>query len=166
MDSSNWFTRRGLKVPREGEVSVILGVPELRQNADHDCGRAAAEAACLAVGAKFDPRRFVADPVDGIEPGEMERQLRGIGLDVLAGNMTVPKLKAVTELGCPVLTPIRADGVGHWVVVKGVARGRVHVMDPWPGGRQWYSVADFLDRWSDETRQGSRYVRWGICVGR
>ena len=143
---------------------AVLDVPVLRQNADHDCGRAAAEAACLTVGAKFDPAKFRADPLDGIDPAGMETQLRELGLFVAAGNMDVALLRAVTAVGRPVLTPIQVDGNGHWVVVRGVCRNKVHVMDPYPSGRAVYTAAEFLAAWHDSTRRGWHLRQWGLVV--
>lgn len=145
---------------------MVLDVLSVRQREPHDCGRAGARAVCGFLGVRVPADYFPADPMDGIDPGELERRYRGLGLSVVAGNFDLADLRHFTKAGRPVHVPIQADGGGHWVVVKGVGRGKVYVMDPWPDGRQSYATADFLALWSDGTRHGAAYVRWGIAIGR
>lgn len=84
-------------------------------------------------------------------------------LSVLSGTMTVDDLRHLTRTKRPVVCPVTLpDGNGHWVVVRGVLRGRVHIHCPIFGPHA-QPVAAWLSRWYDSTSKGHEYDRWGIC---
>lgn len=138
-----------------------LLIPDVRQRSDFDCGQAAVEAVFRYHGLTGAVRRL-ANPVQGMAPDTLEAVLRSVGLAVLSGEMTAADLRHLTATGRPVLCPIQHDGVGHWVVAAGVARGKVHYHDPLAGPRS-LRLAEWADRWTDTGRHGTAFVRFGVC---
>lgn len=142
----------------------MLTIPDVRQVADWDCG-----AACVAALFRFyglPPAAWVgklANPIQGMSPDTAEALLRAAGLAVLSGSMTLPDLTYLTRSGRPVMTPIQSERTGHWVIVRGVSRGRVHFHCPTDGPRRLPALA-WVDRWHDTTRFGVAYVRYGIAT--
>lgn len=142
---------------------MLLDIPDVRQASDYDCG-----AACLDAVAQFHGLRVrgparLANAVQGMSPDTVEAVLRALGLPVLSGTMAVADLRHLTRTGRPVLCPVARAG-GHWVVVRGVARGKVHFHDPaaGPGAER---EADWLAGWRDVARSGAEFARWGIGAG-
>jgi ABC-type bacteriocin/lantibiotic exporter with double-glycine peptidase domain len=104
--------------------------------------------------------------IDGTDPRVLEALFRKTGLGVVAGEMTVGMVRHLIGEGWPVVTLVRQGGVGHYVVVCGVNRGRVYLMDP-DGGERTETVKEFVDRWraGDVCRTGFAYFQWGIAAG-
>jgi predicted double-glycine peptidase len=80
-----------------------------------------------------------------------------------SGSFTADHLKAVTACGTPVACLVQSEGTGHWVVVRGVVRGKVYFMDPDCGLSamplpKWESV------WIDSDRRGTVFRRHGLAV--
>lgn len=157
-----WCADRGLP-PCEGEVPVLLDLPDIRQTADYDCG-----AAVVDVVLKFHGVRscaavlLLANPVQGCSPDTVEAMLRRAGLPVQSGTMTVEDLRHHTRQGRPVLCPVARYG-GHWVVVRGV-RGGVYYHDPLVGPTRAPALA-WQAEWRDLTRNDHAFDRWGIAAG-
>lgn len=162
-----WRAARGL--PRCEEDDVLLSVPDIRQRDEHDCGDAALEMVCAFIGVKVPKSLKLANPVQGMALETMEAALRALGLRVNSGHcvLGVADLQHYTRAGLPVLCPITVDSVGHWVVVTGVARKRVHFNDPsWRGPRS-LPFGEWLDCWRDYSRPGlTLFDRWGIVAAR
>lgn len=158
----NWFARRG--IPRT-DGDVMLDIPPVLQRKDFDCG-----AACVAAVAEFHGLaargvRGWACPVAGMAPDTMLAALRSLGLSVLAGGpLEVTTLRALTKEGWPVICPITRAAGGHWVVVRGVRRGRVHFHCPTHGASS-EPVATWETQWCDSTETGTPFVRWGVAAG-
>lgn len=140
----------------------MLTLPDLRQQTGHDCGQTAAAVVYRLHGRrKADPPK--GSELDGTHPAEMERAFRDAGLCVQSGDMTPADLRHHTRAGRPVVCLVtEADGTGHWVVVAGVARGKVHFHCPAAGPRTEPTAA-FAARWHDSDRVAVRYERWGIA---
>lgn len=138
----------------------MLTIPDIRQREDYDCGAAALDAVASYWGLRARGPAKLANAVHGMAPDTVEAVLRALGLSVLSGEMTVADLRHLTREGRPVLCPVAVRG-GHWVVVRGVERGRVHVHCPIEGPAAW-RLADWEAGWADSTR-GREFVRWGIC---
>jgi ABC-type bacteriocin/lantibiotic exporter with double-glycine peptidase domain len=142
---------------------MILDLPDLRQSSDFDCSDA-----CLRIVFRFFGRArspAVATPVDGADPRALEAAFRRAGFFAQAGDGLTPlDLRFHTRLGHPVVCLVtNHDGVGHYVVVAGVARGFVHYQDPETGpGRE--RAAAFFARWRDSDHDGRRFNRWAIIV--
>jgi ABC-type bacteriocin/lantibiotic exporter with double-glycine peptidase domain len=77
--------------------------------------------------------------------------------------MTLDDLRHHHRLGRPVVCLVRIDGGGHWVVVRGVTRSRVHFHDP-ADGRQSLPFAEWESRWIDTDRAGTVFRQHGISV--
>lgn len=145
----------------------MIEVPDIRQNGDYDCGDAAIDAALGAIGAKRPRGTRLANPVQGMGADTVAAILRGCGLKVWAGPVLtgIEGLRHLTRAGLPVLCCISERG-GHWVVVRGVSRGRVYFQDP-AAGPTSRPVGAWLGVWHDsEAESGHHYDRWGIAVAR
>ena len=141
----------------------LLDVPDTRQRGDYDCGAACVDAVAAFFGKRKRGPAALANPIQGMSPDTVEAVLRSLGFGILSGAMTVADLGHLTATGRPVLCPV-ADHGGHWLVVRGVARDKVHVMDPDAGFRR-VPRDGWLAGWRDVSRSGHRYDRWGIGVG-
>ena len=143
---------------------MLLDVPPVMQCADYDCGAAAVDCVAQFWGLRpRGPAKF-SNRVQGMSPDTVEALLRALGLSVLSGNMTVDDLKHLTRTGRPVLCPVDLYG-GHWVVVRGVGRGKVHYHCPTDGPGSM-PAKDWAEKWKDVSRGGQEFVRFGICPGR
>jgi hypothetical protein len=139
-----------------------IDLPDLRQLPDgFDCGTVAAEIFWDHFGIKSRP--VPATHIDGTSPDVLESLLWDSGMAVQAGTMEVADLKHHTGRGRPVACCVtEPDGVGHWVVVGGVTRGRVRYQCPLKGPAS-EPVEAFEKRWADRTRRSVRFERWGIA---
>lgn len=140
----------------------MLAIPDVRQRDNYDCGPA-----CVKSVEQFYGRNrplveyvagLVASPTEGTDPRTVERYLRGLGYCILSGEMTVDLLRHFTDKDWPVIVLT----TGHYVVARGVARGRVYVQDPDLGPRSIKSE-DFAKAWEDHDRVET-FHRWGIAV--
>lgn len=158
-----WCAARGL--PRCEDDAVILSLPDVRQERDDNCGTAAAEVVRRFYGIR-ERAADLANPIQGTAPDTLAAVLRSLGLNVLAGQMLggVADLQHFTRLGYPVVCCVTLNGAGHWVVVAGVARGRVHFHDPLAGPRK-LPLSEWLDCWRDTSAETAQPFRsWGIVV--
>lgn len=156
-----WRADRGLTVC-EGVDVPLLDVPDIRQRTDYDCGDAAVDSVLRFLGIRTRAGEALANSVDGTHPSSIEAALRRAGLVVQSGTMTPADLQHHTQLGRPVLCPIASHG-GHWVVVRGVARGCVYYQCP-TDGPLVKRVAEWCALWRDSTRAAHDFDRWGIAV--
>lgn len=169
-DCMDWFASRGL-TRTEGDT-VLLDVPDHRQQDDYSCGAVALRVLFEYHGVK--PRLWkplvdaLPNPVQGMAPDTVESVLYSVfGRPPLRGALGIDDLRHLTRTGRPVLCPItceRDDGSrgGHWVCVRGVGRGRVYVHCP-TNGRESYTLTDWDRCWVDESEGGSVYHRFGLC---
>jgi ABC-type bacteriocin/lantibiotic exporter with double-glycine peptidase domain len=105
----------------------------------------------------------LANPVQGTAPDTIEAVLRAAGLPVVSGSMRGGDLEHFTRCGRPVICPLSLSG-GHWVVIAEANRNYVTFHDPLVGSR-WMWTDDFADVWTDTTRNGHTFARWGIAAG-
>jgi ABC-type bacteriocin/lantibiotic exporter with double-glycine peptidase domain len=139
----------------------LIDLPDVRQRADHDCG--AAVFACVTRYWEGRGRKIKSHPIHGTPPDQLEPAFRAAGYLVSSGNMTVGDLKHHAGQGRPVVCPVQWDGCGHWVVVRGVARGRVYLMDP-ANGPTSVTLAEWEACWHDADRRATVYERHGLAV--
>lgn len=140
---------------------MVLRIPDVRQQADFDCGPAAIDSVLLFLGLPRYGPATLANPVDGMPPATVESVLRSVGLKVLSGQMTLADLKHITSSGRPVVCPVALHS-GHWVVVAGVERMRVYFQCPVDGPRA-VPAKEWSALWSDRSRT-HEYAAWGIAV--
>lgn len=138
----------------------MIELPEVKQKQQFDCGKAAA-ACVLNYYEVPNASRLITDPLDGTDPRTLEIFFRRCGFNVLSGEMTLGVLKYLTDNAFPVIAVLK----GHYVVVAGVARGRVRFMCP-TDGHTSDPISAFLARWVDDDRLGASYNQFGICVWR
>ena len=140
----------------------MLSLPDCRQRDDWSCGQTAARVVFQFHG--FRGRSPQGSPIDGTDPRSLETAFLAAGLLVQSGEMTPADLRHHTRLGRPVVCLVtEPDGVGHYVVVGGLLRGRVRYHCPTVGASS-EPVAAFDARWHDSDRVAVRYTRWGIAV--
>lgn len=97
--------------------------------------------------------------LDGVDPRTIESVLRRRGLSVASGNWTRGDVQHFTRSDRPVIACVP----DHWVVVAGLRRGRVSLMDPIHGiaSEHW---SEFAARWLDSDRFGGVYRAFGIVA--
>ena len=159
MDSRSWFAARHIK--RAEGVLMLLVIPDIRQSADYDCGDAVVSALARFHG--IGVSGGISNAIQGTDPGTVEAVVRRWGLPVVSGTLTLADLAHFTKTGRPVLCPVAAFG-GHWVIVRGIDRGRVHVHCPFSGPTSTPS-AKWVAEWRDVSRAGHEFDRWGIVAG-
>jgi ABC-type bacteriocin/lantibiotic exporter with double-glycine peptidase domain len=142
----------------------MLKIPDVRQKHDHDCG-----AACIDAVLRFHgvapPLNFsaLANPVQGTAPDTIEAVLRAAGLPVVSGTMDLGDLAYNVSRKRPVICPVSLHG-GHWVVVGEIGHYTIAYHDPLDG-LQSMQIVQWLPQWTDFTRNGHAFTRWGIAVG-
>lgn len=143
----------------------MLAIEDVRQRDDFGCGRAALDAVFRFWGRRL-PRDHAAltNPEQGTHPDTVRAVLRAADFLVLDGSMSVADLTHLTRAGRPVLTLLAQGGgpAGHWVVVRGVGRRRVHYHCP-SNGRCSLPLASWESWWDDRDREEVGYWRWGIA---
>lgn len=141
----------------------MISLPDIRQSTDYDCGAAGIDVVCRYYGRRARGPVKLANPIQGMSPDTVEAVFRSLGFTVLAGRMTVDDLAHLTKTGRPVLCCVTIDTGGHWVVVRGVTRSRVHYHCPLRGPRSTF-ITDWESNWHDRTTSGHVYDRYGLCA--
>jgi predicted double-glycine peptidase len=147
-------------------MGKLLDIPDVRQRSDYDCGRAALRAVFGFWGVTYPKRHAgLTNPEQGTHPDTAGAILRDAGFRLIEGSASVDILAAFTRAGWPVLSVMTQAGGGHWVVVRGVSRGRVYYHCPSHGPRSM-PAAEFESRWDDRDRGNVGYWRWVCCPWR
>lgn len=142
-----------------------LALTDVRQKTNHDCGTAAWRTVYQwHTGQTGRNLPDLSHPINGLDPAALEAVIRvHHGWNVLAGEMLLADLRMLTVTNRPVICPITDDsGVGHYVVVGGVDRWRVHYHDPAVGPRLM-RLDQWDERWVDMGKN-ARFVRWGLAA--
>jgi ABC-type bacteriocin/lantibiotic exporter with double-glycine peptidase domain len=139
----------------------LIALPTVLQRDEHSCG--AAVFACVTGYWEGRGRRLRSHPIHGTPVDQLEPAFRSAGYSVLSGELDVGALRVLTALGWPVCCLIQSDGCGHWVAVRGVQRGRVHLMDPAEGVKVM-PLPEWEACWHDADRRGTVYRRHGLAV--
>lgn len=143
----------------------MIALPDIRQKGTYDCGAACVDTVFAALGIRASAALLgLSNGIQGTAPDTVEAMLRAARLPVVSGTMTVKDLKHFTDDGRPVICPITLPDGGHWVVVRGVARLIVHLQCP-VDGPMTRTVKQWMGIWSDRSRSGQLFDRWGIAVG-
>jgi predicted double-glycine peptidase len=164
----------------------LLPVPLISQSSSWTCGSAALMATLVYFGVYDDPQsrldtELAASPENGTRVRDIVAVARrfGLGADARTG-LTLDDLKRDLMAGAVVIVALQAWAAGevadwrsdwedgHYVVVVGVTRDRVYVMDPSVRTGYAYLTRDqFLDRWHDyDVASGGKEVwnRLGIVI--
>jgi ABC-type bacteriocin/lantibiotic exporter with double-glycine peptidase domain len=159
MGGGCWKVKAGL-TPCGGDAVPPLDTPALTRPDGYSCG-----ATCLEVLFRFHGVRFPAayrelsSPEVGMAPETVEAVLRAAFPNVVVARGTVELLRGLTAY-TPVLCHAVVGGVDHWVVVRGVARGRVYVHCP-ARGRGAYPAGEWAAMWADTAGHYPRYAAAG-----
>ena len=146
----------------------MIALPDLRQNAQHDCGYTAVLIVLKHLRRRVTPGDLAplsCNVINGTDPRAIESMLRGVGLRVISGEMSLQDLHHHTTIGRPVICLVSASGVGHYVVVAGVEFDRIHYQDPAEGPMD-QPKPSWKRSWHDIDRMGATYRSWGIAVWR
>lgn len=171
----------------EGEVDLRkwtsrqLGIPQVEQRSDHDCGPAVVEAVLRYwLGAAIDKdmleRALGTTRAHGTGPGALVDGLRACGLDARSKQgCSMSELAYEVERGTTCILDVQAwagsddpDWAsqwahGHYVVLVGQEAGDLLLMDPsTPGARASLPAGDLEARWHDEEPGGRRTRRLAI----
>lgn len=141
----------------------MLDVPVLLQTDEYRCGPVSLEMVLSYDGipaAKWV--RQLANPLTGLEPSTLVAVLTSAYAErTLHGTMTVPLLKSLTQQNRPVIALVTdAEVGGHWVVVKGVFRGKVYLNCP-TNGAESLPEKDFVDAWRWGSKSEGLLLRFG-----
>ncbi len=159
----DWRKARHLG-PYESAAVLLTLSDAVLQSGPHDCGEAAVRTLLAFEGVVA--RAKFACQIDGTDARTLEGALRQIGLRVTSGEMSIEDLKHFTSTQraviCLVTFPPNAS---HWVVVRGVSRGRVYYHDP-SYGLDVASSAEWDASWhaADDRGHARPYRRWGIAA--
>jgi ABC-type bacteriocin/lantibiotic exporter with double-glycine peptidase domain len=144
---------------------ALLDLPDARQEDAHSCGPAVVR--CLLKFHHVAGATPPACPLDGLDPRTLETHLRErVGLSVTAGQMTLDDVAHLCDHARPpiLLVSWPGDGCSHYVMGRGVSRGRIYLHDP-DVGRRSLPVAEFLPLWTAADGRLSRPLRrWGIAA--
>jgi ABC-type bacteriocin/lantibiotic exporter with double-glycine peptidase domain len=144
---------------------MLLDLPPTLQQSTHDCGPAAVR--CLLAFHRVVAPIPVACPLDGCDPRAIEAHLRErCGLSVVAGQLTVADLRHLCDDGRPpiLLVTWAGDADSHYVICRGVSRGRIYVHDVFDG-RKAVPEGEFLAAWhATDGRLSKPLRRWGIAA--
>ena len=178
-------------VPGRAEgLTLLEGVPDVRQSTAYSCGTAALQAVLHYYGIEEREDRLMKElktsPDEGTRPAEIVRVAKDHGLRAeMREGLAIEDLKAALDHGIPVIADIQAwkggDGSipswakswedGHYVIVLGLDAALVYVEDPaLLGCRGIIPRAEFLERWHDYDGRppyeaGRRaYIRMGIFL--
>jgi len=143
-------------------------MPDIRQKDAHDCGVAVWKTIYRWHMDKR-PGTFLdlSNAIQGLDPATLESKIRvGKSWNVVAGEMMTDDLRHYCDSYRPVICLITRDfdgeECGHYVVVAGVYRRRVHYQDPFDGP-QSLPVEDWFNRWHDRGRYAD-FTRWGLVA--
>ncbi|MBN8233190.1 ATP-binding cassette domain-containing protein [Corallococcus macrosporus] len=140
MSLGEWLRRTRLKVD-----------PQLRSN---DCGISAVKTLCERLGVSMNREAIAAAlPLDaeGLRLDSLKAflQERGFGVRTQPLDVNDPEglERKLAELA-PCLATVRLQGSGllHYVVIDGVERGRLRILNPTHGQVERWPVADFIQR--------------------
>lgn len=145
----------------EGEAVLL----DTRQDVRPDgwsCGAIALAVMTTYHGVSF-PAAYqeLANPVRGLTDETAEAVVRRLFPRVALGHWGVAELRHFTRLGRPVMVLVTNDApADHWVVVRGVARGRVY-FHCGGVGRSSKPGVDFLRWW--EGPADNAFSRFALC---
>ena len=144
-----------LNVPLRSYVSLKFK-NVIQQSFDVSCGAAAmATLMTFYYGEKTDEQEVIkamlelGDPEkirkDGFSLLELKRYAENRGF--MTQGFRIPDVNKLAKLKVPVITLINTRGYNHFVVLKGLDRGKVFFADPAFGNRS-LSIKDFDEQWS------------------
>jgi ABC-type bacteriocin/lantibiotic exporter with double-glycine peptidase domain len=147
----------------------MLVYKDLRQQKAHTCGPVAARIVAANLGTRYTEEfledRFLCSSLDGTDPRSISAFFRSESFSVLDGQMEVADLHYFTKNNRPVIALVTFGGVGHYIVVRGVARKRVYYQDPYDGPASM-PTESFSESWLAENYLGANFSSWGIVIWR
>jgi predicted double-glycine peptidase len=142
------------------DVTLLEGVPVVRQEGHFDCGPAALSSLLAYWGIRETPdsirRATKTPPNQTMRAGDLRDYVQRRGLDAFVFRGSFADLEAEIEGRRPVLVGTLKPYVGdrwlaHYEVVTGVGPTAIITMDPAAGYRE-YSRAGFLREWERTNR--------------
>ncbi len=173
---------------RGDKLTLLEGVPDVRQSTPYSCGTAALQAVLHYYGIEEREDQLMKElktsEKEGTSPEAILRVAKAHGLRAeMREGLGLEDLKSALDRGIPVITAIQAwrggNGPawaktweeGHYEIVLGLDAASVYVEDPaLLGCRGIIPREEFLERWHDYEGPppygaGSRaYVRMGIFI--
>lgn len=159
-----WARSRGVNLCQLGcDVPTIKRLPDIRQDAGHDCGHAAIRCVIQHHTPGAVVVIYLSSPQWGLDPATMESIFRAkLAWNTSCGERTLDELAYYCSDGRPVICPIQRQGGGHYVVVRAVTSKRVYYHCP-IDGPTWANVNDWLASWTDGGRWGE-FWRFGLVA--
>jgi hypothetical protein len=92
-------------------------------------------------------------------PDDLIEGARAYGLEAHRRNhMVAAELEALVAEGRPVIAMVDGGSTPHWVVVRSIERGRVHLADPGVASGSIKPIAAFESEWADPLRSRGRLL--------
>lgn len=154
------------RVGYEG-ADMVLDLPIILQRDDFSCGSVSIEISLRYDG--LSPGRWIRrmpSPINGLNVDAMTSAMHAAYTGrILSGVMDTYLLRHLADRSRPVICLITDPGLGggHWLVSRGVSRGRVYASCP-TNGAVSYRIAEFEKRWSLSCPTGKWTLpRFGVC---
>lgn len=143
----------------------ILDTAEVLRRDGFSCGAVSLDVLYRYHGYTL-PRAYwdLSNPARGMAPETAEAAIRAQFVGVSWGQgWEIADLSHHIKLGRPVMCLVsEAEAADHWVLVRGVQRGRVYYHDP-SNGRESKKIADWLKWWTgpkDNAYSGFGLTGW------
>jgi len=161
--------------------AVKVHLPKVEQTTGYSCGAAVLRAVCSYFGVGPEDEDELMDLLKtnegGTMPADIVRVARKMGLHAfMRQHMTIDSLKSRLEKKIPVICAVQAwgnkkkynvEGQGHYIVAIGFDDENIYFEDPiMTKTRGFMKYKDFLDRWHDVDKEGTKFVRLGISIWR
>lgn len=142
---------------------MLLDLPGYLQKESFDCGSCSCRIVYEFLWKKRPLREFSSllgtNGLNGTDIRAIEAFFRKEGFAVTVGEMSIEDLRHHANLGRPVICCVK----DHYLVSRGVYRGRVYVADP-ATGYDSYSIQEFRNIWFDSERFGFHYYQFGLAI--
>jgi predicted double-glycine peptidase len=148
-------------------TATSLAIPVRLQDTDWTCGDAAMEAVLDYLGIEVSEAEMVrvlrSDPKEGTSAKNLAALAKQLGLSVEERfGTTLDDVQHALERNAPVLAAVTEEGIGHWVVICGVADS-VTIMDPTRGIAS-IPLAQWDAAWHDSS-EGLAYDHYALAIG-
>jgi len=140
----------------------MIDLPDIRQVDRWDGGYAAVTSVLQYFGRPDPDSRCSAFAENDAEPEDVALVIRQHDLNVVYGTMDLLDLKHHCSRGRPTICFVQLNDDSHYIVCRGISRGKVHVQCP-QRGRLSIADGEFLRQWWGLTRR-SKHSQFGIAV--
>ena len=174
MVSRNYTRKPSYKVSLNLFKIAAIKVGPYQQEEEYSCAVATLRAVLMYWGDKV-PEKVLGvlmrvKKKNGAETTQIVNAAQKLGYRAFEKSFTMEQAKQITDKGVPIICDIQSftkPGSGHYVILKGMSNGDVHLMDPnVEGNQRVLSSREFQERWWDRRMKPPHnfMIRWGIVV--